>query len=346
MSGRLSRLILEAVRMAVELRHVTKAVPVVSATPRHYTGAKARCGHRSESYSKERVDRMRTLSKGKRVYSLSAQTPAAYRVAPGEVFVLETQDAMDGQIPALGRCVAEVDDSRANPMTGPVAVEGARPGQVLVIHILDIEVDDQGWMSRSPVGLTVPVRSNLAQFRPDVYLPLRPMIGVLGLAPEAGSYTGKDATPAGGNYDIKAFGARAKVFMPVRVPGALLIAGDVHALQADGESSGTGIEIGARITMRVELLDRGLSDWPYLYRDDVLSTVGVAPDLRDACEIAVSGLARIVSQASGLDLAHTRMFLSLMADVHVGQYVCPTKSAYASLDLSQCPWPIDLGFAA
>jgi len=288
---------------------------------------------------------MRTLSKNKRVYRLSATTPSAYRVMPGEVFVLETQDAMDGQIPEMGRCVAEVDDSRANPMTGPVEVKGARPGQTLAIHILAIDVDDQGWMSRSPAGLTIPVRNNLAQFLPAVLLPLRPMIGVLGLAPQTGSYTGKDATPAGGNFDIKVFCASTRVFMPVGVPGGQLVAGDVHALQADGESSGTGIEIGARITLRVDILDEGLSEWPYCYRDGVLSTVGLAPDLRDACEIAIAQLARIVSLSSGQDLATCRMYLSLMADVHVGQYVCPTKSAYASLDLSQCPWPIDLGVA-
>jgi amidase len=285
---------------------------------------------------------MRMLSKTKRIYSLSALTSVAYRVAPGELFVVETQDAMDGQIPALGRYVAEVDDSRANPMTGPIHVEGASPGQTLAIHILEIEVDRQGWMSRSPTGLVNPVHGNLVEFVPGAELPLRPMIGVLGLALAEGAYTGKDATQAGGNYDIKAFCAGATVYMPVQVPGGKLALGDVHALQADGECSGTGIEIGARITLWVDILDRGLSDWPYVYREGVLSTVGVAPDLRDACEIAVSELARILSRASGLDEAHSRMFLSLMADVHIGQFVCPIQSAYASLDLGRCPWPIHL----
>ncbi|MBN1400712.1 MAG: acetamidase/formamidase family protein [Anaerolineae bacterium] len=285
---------------------------------------------------------MRLLSKAKRIYSLSAQTPVAYRVAPGEILVVETQDAMDGQIPALGQCVAEVDDSRANPMTGPIHVEGASPGQTLAIHILEIEVDDQGWMSRSPTGLVNPVRVNLVEFVPGAALPLRPMIGVLGLAPAEGAYTGKDATRVGGNYDIKAFCPSATVYMPVQVPGGRLVLGDVHALQADGECSGTGIEIGARITLWVDILEHGLSDWPYVYREGVLSTVGVAPGLRDACEIAVSELARILSRASGLDEARSRMFLSLMADVHIGQFVCPIQSAYASLDLGKCPWPIHL----
>jgi amidase len=277
------------------------------------------------------------------VYALSSETPPAYEVEVGETFVVQTQDAMDGQIPAEGRCVAEVDDSRANPMTGPIRVRGAKRGQTLAIHLLNIAVDEQGWMSRSPSGLVNPVKDNLVQFVPDVQLPVCPMIGVLGLAPAEGSYTGKDVTMGGGNFDIKEFAAGTTVFMPVQVDGANVVVGDVHALQADGESSGTGVEIGADVSLRVEVLDEGLVDAPYFYRQGILSTVGVAPDLTRACEMAVGNLARIVSEASGWERDRSWMFLSLMADVHVGQFVCPIKSAYASLDLCSVPWPIHVG---
>lgn len=286
---------------------------------------------------------MRILSKRKRVYTISSETPSAYAVDAGETFVVQTQDAMDGQIPAEGRCVAEVDDSRANPMTGPIRVRGAKRGQTLAIHLLDIAVDEQGWMSHSPSGLVNPVEHNLVQFVSGVQLPIRPMIGVLGLAPAEGSYTGKDVTMSGGNFDIKEFAAGTTVFMPIQVDGANVIMGDVHALQADGESSGTGVEIGAEITMRVDVLDEGLVDGPYFYRQGILSTVGAAPDLTQACEMAVENLARIVSDASGWERDCSWMFLSLMADVHVGQFVCPIKSAYASLDLRSIPWPLQVG---
>ena len=283
---------------------------------------------------------MRILTKNKRVFDVDARTPAAYNVSPGEVFLVETQDAMDGQIPSEGQCVAEVDSARANPMTGPIRVEGVEPGQTVAVHILDVAVDDVGWMSSSPTGLLNRVDGNLATFIQGVQLPIRPMIGVLGLAPDEGSYTGKDVGPCGGNLDIKEIGAGATVYLRACVPGANLVLGDVHALQADGECSGTGIEIGARITMRVEVLDEGLCEGIYFLRDGVLSTVGTSSDLSEACREAVSHLARIVDRASGLDEARSRMFLSLMADVHVGQFVCPIQSAYASLDLRTCPWPI------
>ncbi|MFH1086619.1 MAG: acetamidase/formamidase family protein [Chloroflexota bacterium] len=220
---------------------------------------------------------LRVLSKDRRVYSISSDAAPAYVVEPGETFVVETQDAMDGQIPALGRCVAEVDASRANPMTGPIAIAGARPGQTVALQILEIAVDAQGWMSRSPVGIVNPIRHNLAEFVPGVVLPVRPMIGVLGVAPAQGSYTGRDATPSGGNYDLQAYGAGATVFFRVQAPGALVVMGDVHALQADGECSGTGIEIGARITLRAHLLEEGLSAWPYFYRGGVLGTAPWRP---------------------------------------------------------------------
>ena len=289
---------------------------------------------------------MRFLSKDSRVHEIAAHTPCAYTVEPGEAFVVATQDAMDGQIPAEGRCVAEVDATRANPMTGPIYVQGARPGQVLAIQILEVAVDPLGWMSSSPLGLLNRVEGNLVTFVEGVRLPLDPMIGVMGVAPAQGGYTGKDAGPCGGNLDIKEIGAGTTVFSPVQVEGAHLVMGDVHALQADGECSGTGIEIGARITLRVQVLERGLCEGIYFYRRGILSTVGTAPDLREACAGAVSLLAGIVSRASGLDATRSRMFLSLMADVHVGQFVCPIQSAYASLDTRTCPWPIDLGIRA
>jgi len=289
---------------------------------------------------------MQVLSKARRILKLSGDTPAAYEVMAGEIFIVETQDAMDGQIPAEGKCVSEVDATRSNPMTGPIRVVGVEPGQSIAVHILEMLVDPQGWMSSSPTGLVNSVEDTLAEFIPGTHLPIRPMIGVLGVAPPEGSYTGGDVTQCGGNMDIKEVGAGATVFFTANVAGANLVMGDVHALQADGECSGTGIEIGSKITMRIDVLDKGLSEWPYFYRDGVLSTVGTSENLRRACQIAVGELARIVSRASGLDEARSRMFLSLMADVHVGQFVCPLQSAYASPDLRVCPWPIHLGCQA
>lgn len=283
---------------------------------------------------------MQRLSKQHAVYRIAPNTPAPYTVELGETFRVETRDAMDGQIPADGTCVAQVDSSRANPMTGPIHIRGLAPGQTAAVHILDLEVDEAGWMSSSPTGLTNPVLDHYIEFIPGVRLPLAPMAGVIGLAPPTGSYTGRDVSPYGGNFDNKLVGAGATVYLRAHVPGGLLVLGDVHALQADGECSGTGVEIGATFTLRVEAVDQGLSPWPYILRDGVLSTLGAAEDLRQACDIAAREMSRIVAAASGLDETRSRMFLSLMADVHVGQFVCPIQSAYMSLRLSECPWPI------
>jgi amidase len=282
------------------------------------------------------------VGKERRLYRLTADTPPVCRAPSGALVIVETQDAMDGQIPAQARCVAEADSTRANPMTGPIAVEGAQPGGFVAVQILDIALDEQGWMSRSPSGLVNVVNDHLATFIPGVELPIAPMIGVLGVTPSAGEVSGKDTGLWGGNLDIKEIGPGATVYLPVQVPEAGLVFGDVHALQADGECSGTGIEIGARITMRVAALERSLCEGIHFYRQGVLSTVGAAPELGAACRQATERLAAALSRASGLDLDHSRMFLSLAADVHVGQFVCPIQTAYVSLDLRQCPWPLRL----
>jgi len=171
------------------------------------------------------------------------------------------------------------------------------------------------------------------------------MIGAIGVAPAEGSYSSRNAGPWGGNLDIKEIGAGTTMFLPVGVRGAHLALGDVHALQADGESSGTGIEIGADVTLRIQALDKALAPTLHFHRHGVLYTVGASACLATACRAAAEAMAGIVSAASGWDRDHGFMYVSLAADVRVGQFVCNTRTAYAALDLKTCPWPIHVPHA-
>src|SRR6266571_3264204 len=186
-------------------------------------------------------------------------------VEPGDVVVLETKEATDGQV--FPGCSIDVlrnlDFSVIHPITGPVAVVGAEPGDVLEIEVLDVTHKDWGWTGIIPgFGLMADefddpylkiweLEGDVAYFKPGIRIPLEPFCGVMGVAPaEAGSLDTIPPRLNGGNIDIKQLVKGSKLFLPVLYPGALFSLGDAHAAQGDGEVCGTAIEGPMVVTVR------------------------------------------------------------------------------------------------
>jgi acetamidase/formamidase len=194
-----------------------------------------------------------------------------------------------------------------DPLTGPIHVEGAEPGDCLAVEILQIETGSWGWSAILPdLGL-------LQDRYPGPYLklwdlsggavdigrglrfPLRPMIGVIGVAPAAsGPHASTVPTAAGGNIDVKYTRAGSRIHLPVFVEGGLLSLGDAHALQGDGELNGTAIECEAEIRIRVELQRGRMLSAPTIDTPEVgpqtserfRSFLGIGPDLWEAAREA------------------------------------------------------------
>ncbi|HZX67419.1 MAG TPA: acetamidase/formamidase family protein, partial [Candidatus Elarobacter sp.] len=197
------------------------------------------------------------------------------RIAAGDVLVVELENASGGQLRADSDAsvLATLDFARINPVTGPIFVEGARPGDALVVEILELDVEGWGWTANIPgFGLLADrfaepaLRiSRIADGRVELFtgmqLPSVPMIGTIGVAPaEAGAFSVIPPTRNGGNMDIRHAGAGATMLFPVAVEGALLSLGDGHAAQGDGEVCGTAIETAALAKLRITLeRDRPLS---------------------------------------------------------------------------------------
>ncbi len=158
-------------------------------------------------------------------------------------------------------------------------IEGAEPGDVLVVDVYEVDVADEGTIATDdhcgPLFETtgyrtkkIPIRDGMADFN-GVKFPIDPMIGVMGTAPDGeGDINGFGAD--GGNLDNKLITKGTRMYFPVRVPGALLQMGDVHAAMGDAELCGTGIEIPAEITVKVSLVKGFELHWP------VLETFGAA----------------------------------------------------------------------
>ena len=194
--------------------------------------------------------------------------PPRVRIQPGDSVVFETLEASAGQI--FPGCSSEaagaLDFSLIHPLTGPVYVEGAEPGDALVVDVISLKHKGWGWNAVIPgFGLLggdfaepyvhhYKLGETTCEFRPDIQIPYEPFCGVMGVGPrEAGRFTTIPPRENAGNIDIRHLFPGTRVFFPVLVPGALFSCGDCHSAQGDGEVNGTGIETMMSVTLTFNL---------------------------------------------------------------------------------------------
>lgn len=270
--------------------------------------------------------------------------PVAY-VKPGETLILEVEDAASGQI----RRSEDVRDREkipfANPVVGPIHVEGATPKDTLSIDILDIKpLIGQGatylfnlsplYVFGVPVHsfLDVPFRqktiicrihNNLVHFK-DIALPYRPMIGTIGTAPHPEvDAISSSALPGrhGGNMDIPGICPNSTVQLPVFHDGGLLYVGDVHAIQGDGEISGVAVEMPAEVTLRVDLIKGKRIGWPRIVKQNELMCIATTSSdrgLEDAIRTAYFELILWMCEEFGFDRYDALMLCSQVGRIQIG----------------------------
>jgi formamidase len=278
-------------------------------------------------------------------------------IAPGDEITVETADAGDGQVTA-GSTAADIpglDFTRVNPVTGPFAIEGARPGDALVIDILDVSVGSWGWTANIPgFGLLADdfpdpylristIADGRAELLPGVSVPVVPMVGTIGVAPpEPGPHAMVPPRRWGGNLDIRHIGPGARLVLPVGVEGALLSLGDAHAAMGDGEVAGTGVETEATVRLRVGLHRDAAPGTPIVETHArtqrsgaALATTGVGPDLMAAAVEATRALVQEISTRTGLSAEDAYLLASVAADLKISEVVdMPNWVVSAHLELA------------
>jgi amidase len=284
-------------------------------------------------------------------YRFAADVPPVARIRPGERVVFETYDASTGRIRRAEDVVPYVqvrDPRRVNPAAGPVFIEGARPGDELVVTIEAIALAEQGYIRSTPAGAVLPdVEGPMAVIVPveagrwlglpgGLRLPARPMVGVIGTAPAAGAVLTAVPGPQGSNLDCNLVRPGARVHLPVHVDGALLALGDVHAAMGDAEVSGTGVEINAEVTVTVDLLPGAARGRPWIEVDGLVAATGSAPTLAECVSLATDGLVRLLVERLPVTRTEAFLLVSAYGDVHIGQ-ACGglDATAYASFPLVQ-----------
>jgi acetamidase/formamidase len=309
-------------------------------------------------------------------------------VQPGETVVFETLEASYGHVarnvrelsqPGLDAALIEIIAADAYPkrehpdrdpaitgghaLTGPVAIEGAEPGDTLVVEIVDIAPAAWGYTSCSPdaarLGLLNDDLGDLdrsvhwyfdlrngdyADFRPGIRIPFGPHPGVMGIAQaEPGQLSTIPPRVNGGNMDIRHLQPGATLYLPVQAPGALFSTGDVHFAMGDGEVTGTGIEMNADVSLRFELLKGQSLPGPQLRTNGqplsipgpAYATTGFDPDVREAARIALRAMLDHLQREYDLTRPEAYILSSIVVDLKISQIVDrPNWTVTAYLPLS------------
>jgi acetamidase/formamidase len=279
--------------------------------------------------------------------------PPVMKVKPGTVMELWTEDAFGGRVRTSEDLVSRVIEFPfVNPQTGPFYVEGAEPGDTLVLHFVSIEPSrDWGASSTIPLfgSLTSTVRTpTLQEPLPEMVwiyeidrargvvtfhaargnwsadLPLAPMLGTVGVAPaafEARSSLVPDVF--GGNMDTPEMRAGVTCYLGVNVDGALFSIGDGHARQGEGETCGVAVETAMNVVVAVDLVKGMSTPWPRLESDERVMSAGSGRPLEDAFRVAQADLVAWISAEFGLDSLDAYQLMTQVSESPVANVVDP-----------------------
>lgn len=265
-------------------------------------------------------------------FAFEQRLPAIRTVQSGSL--LRVHAIADGYEAALR---ASVDDwslglTAFNALTGPIAVEGAEPGDAVAVHIVAIDVADHGFviyvdrwgaqsfrMRRSWIT-RVEIAGPLIELAGVGRIPVRPMVGCIGVAPERNALSSLGPTGrTGGNLDLREVAPGATVWLPVEVPGGLLSLGDLHAAMGAGEPAGAGIECAGAVTIVVDLVKARPLEGPRIETADDLLFVGTDPhDFFAAKSAALRGAWQFIHGERGLDERSAFALCSAALEIRAG----------------------------
>lgn len=272
------------------------------------------------------------------IYDFNQNHKPVRTVHSGTTIEIETYDCFQNQIQSPETKVSGIDWNRVNPATGPIFINEAMPGDVLKVKIEKIEIANQGVMAVGPdLGVMghrikemeakiIPIRDGKAFFN-DIEIPLNPMIGVIGVAPEGEGVSCGTPGRHGGNMDNKMVEEGATLYFPVFTEGALFATGDFHAAMGDGEISVSGIEVPGRVTVTLEVIKNDKLDHPMLENNQVVTTIVSAKTLDEATKVATEQMVDRIVQKTAMSLSEVTMLLSAVGQVEVCQIVDPLVTA-------------------
>jgi amidase len=298
------------------------------------------------------------LRRDELIWSMSAEHPPVVTIDPGQRVRFETELN-------LGDVMHDIDEpfdlSKVprwpNPATGPVAIRGATPDHVVTCDIESMDLIPPGvtalvpgigpfpdWLREREFGLharVVDIADGFVHWQGGLKIPVSPMVGVIGCAPELEGVSTRDNGTHGGNLDVQEIGPGCRVIVPVAVDGALFALGDCHAVQGDGELCGMGaIECRTRTTARLDLAPRPPEmRWPRIETESHIGAIACARPLEDAFRIAVRELVAWMEADYGMTTEDSVLLLGQVAEARATQIVNPKYTYIVKIARRYLPAP-------
>lgn len=250
--------------------------------------------------------------KGDYAYAFSKYADPIATVRPGEKFIVETTDAYAGVLDSEDKIPSVVlaeqsKHKRLNPQTGPIYVEGAKAGDILIVKIHDIDLY-RGWAvsalfencgglnaTAQTRMLNAPIEERVWIYRQDgdhyksrnhLSFPIAPFLGTMATAPEFEAFSSLSPFNHGGNMDCRDVKPGNIIYLPISVDGAYFFTGDCHVNQGDGEICSTALETAARVTLEFDIIQQKPLAWPRIESPTHYITVGSMRPIEDAVRIA------------------------------------------------------------
>ncbi len=275
--------------------------------------------------------------------------PPVMRLKPGTTLETWTEDCYDGSVKKPTDIPSHVAPiGRDNPQTGPFYIEGAQPGDIVVVHILDLQpARDYAISSHYPGFGTLTGTDYTALLNPPLAekvwwytvdrqkgtvattlgkhkleIPMSPFLGCIATAPQKGEVRWTVTPEAyGGNMDYWHVKKGSTVYLPVNVEGALLQFGDGHLAQGEGEIIGTAVESALNVKVKIDLIKGRSIGWPRLETDDYLMSTGSYRPLEDAFRIAYKELVIWLVEDFGMEMMDAYQLCSQVGEADVAQVV-------------------------
>ncbi len=275
-------------------------------------------------------------------YEFSRHLMPRARVKPGETIVVEAEDALSGQIRSNEDRRDKTKVPHSNPVAGPIAVDGAEPGDTLAVTIEEIKPRDGQcatytgnpkqlceWLGTDvPHGAHVcPIKDGLVYWSDKITIPYAPMLGCIATAPAWGVPTTIPAGPHGGNLDLVEVCPGNTVYLPVFIPAAYLYLGDAHAAMGHGELSATGLEMASETTISVNLIKGKKLECPRIESPREIMTVATGCPMERAVAEAYARLILWMEEEYGWNRWRAYDILTHVGRISMGYYGIGTVAA-------------------
>ncbi len=272
------------------------------------------------------------------IYSFFKGNVPALKVSAPATLDIETLDCFSNQLRNPDDKVEQLDWDRINPATGPIYIEDAVPGDALKVTINRIDLDEKGTvcclenegtlghMIRGNHIRVAPIKDGFVHYL-DLEIPIKKMIGVIGVAPAGDAVNTGTPGPHGGNMDTMMITEGATVYLPVFTPGALFALGDCHAVMGDGEIGVSGLEIPARVNISLDVIKGKAPKYPVLENEEEFAIIVSKPTVDEAISHATELMCEFLEERlSSYTRPEIVMLMSLVGDVRISQVVDPEKT--------------------